>query len=422
MSFVRRRHVYYGVIILSLLGGGLYYTTNNIISMTTENLIEQQKEKAVISTLTMTESASNTTIITNTTNNNTISDYLSPSAAAAAAINIRENNDDNENVHANMTATSVTNISSLSFAQSQPQQQQQQHDNHHNTTTTSDTTTTNNNNTNTTLPTTPTTITLLVGLSGEFGNHLQKIIHGWGVAKLLYDEYQIQSHIVYQLQARVKKKGKKKNYQVLGKARTTVKQLKQCFLHPNFQQIDFDLGNDLYYKHEDNHPYFHELGDELNFITSRKENRYHTFTDVRTMAQHVATALASSLGAMAKTTMTMTTTPVRYEQDTRYNGTAWMFGASSSPARSIPQPMIKVASLQEIIFMDQYYQDLASTFVFNDEACCGGPENVPDDDESVFVRFFVFNVVLVLCCCIVLYDVHVLALHFAYNSLFISMA
>lgn len=72
--------------------------------------------------------------------------------------------------------------------------------------------------------------------------------------------------------------------------------------------------------------------------------------------------------------------------------------------------------------MDQYYQDLASTFVFNDEACCGGPENVPDDDESVFVRFFVFNVVLVLCCCIVLYDVHALALHFAYNSLFISMA
>ena len=36
-------------------------------------------------------------------------------------------------------------------------------------------------------------VTLMIGLSGEFGNHLDKMIRGWGIAQLAKDEYNITS-------------------------------------------------------------------------------------------------------------------------------------------------------------------------------------------------------------------------------------
>ena len=89
-----------------------------------------------------------------------------------------------------------------------------------------------------------TTITILVELSGEFGNNLQKIIRGWGVAKLAYDEFQIQSHIVYQQQTG----GKKMQHAVLGKAKSSTKMIQQCIMKPNMAKVNFLLGNQLVYR------------------------------------------------------------------------------------------------------------------------------------------------------------------------------
>ena len=43
-------------------------------------------------------------------------------------------------------------------------------------------------------------VSLVIHLTGEFGNHLNKFVRGWGLAKLMEDEYNITSHILIKQQ------------------------------------------------------------------------------------------------------------------------------------------------------------------------------------------------------------------------------
>jgi len=84
-------------------------------------------------------------------------------------------------------------------------------------------------------------------LSGEFGNNMFKIIRGWGVARLAKEEFGLTTRVVFAQQSDI-------SGNVLYKAETTARHLRECFVSPSFRTEDFKLGNKLLKE-----GYFHKL-------------------------------------------------------------------------------------------------------------------------------------------------------------------
>jgi hypothetical protein len=96
-------------------------------------------------------------------------------------------------------------------------------------------------------------VSLMIGLSGEFGNHVDKMIRGWGIALLAKYEYNISSHIILQQQT------SSGSMHPRTKARVSQQYLQRCFQH--LQNQDFELGNKIQQNYMD-------IFDEPNHIDS----------------------------------------------------------------------------------------------------------------------------------------------------------
>ena len=215
------------------------------------------------------------------------------------------------------------------------------------------------------------TITFLVQLSGEFGNNLQKIIRGWGVAKLAYEEFGIKSHIVYQEQ-----QGRKQGSVIL-KAKKTTQMIQKCFIKPNFKNANFQLGNDIINVQPN---YFNEIIKHDKSPSFTVSDAYQSTDDIRNNLSILSNYIKKNPQVLLEQQNLNETI---YEKE-NYNGFDWT--VSSSPLPGIPKGMVPVSSLKEYVFVNEYYDSMLKTFIFNDEECCGDDTNYPYEDESVLVR------------------------------------
>ena len=194
-------------------------------------------------------------------------------------------------------------------------------------------------------------ITLLVMLSGEFGNNMFKIIRGWGTATLAWEEFGLSTRLVFAQQS---------NGQggLMRKAVTTSKMLRQCIMSPSyFRTGDFGLGNKLL-----NKGYFHELQiPDTNFTLSDNEA---TIDTIRANLK----ILSDYLGEH----------PELLNNSKNNNATA----TQTQPM--IPKIMVRVNSLNVYPIVNEFYDTIRKTFVFDDEQCCKETlKDPPAEDETV---------------------------------------
>jgi len=190
---------------------------------------------------------------------------------------------------------------------------------------------------------------MLIHLSGEFGNNLFKYFGGWGIAMLAEREFNFKTRIV--LKEQVSRRGG-----VVGKARKTSKELKRCFSNTSpdwlFKDMDFGLGNELIDKR-----YFKELN---QFDLSNKEQ---SIDDLRGVLKDIADDLNSN--------------PDLVEQYKTPDG-------NINDPRKPPKLMVKINSLHVFSIVNEFYDELLETFVFDEAECCGKTlEYPPLEDESV---------------------------------------
>lgn len=189
-------------------------------------------------------------------------------------------------------------------------------------------------------PTKEPVLTLLVMLSGEFGNQMHKIIRAWGVAKNAEQKYGLTTRLVFHQQ--LDRRGNLSH-----KAAPTEQDLKDCILRPAYIRTgDFSLGKRLV---EQN--YFHELPKEVF--------QPHQF-DLQTVVDYLSDH------------------PELIQEEMTSNSTILENG------QKVPRLMIRIDYLEIYKVVDQFYDDLLRTFAFDDEHCCGKVlEEPPAQDETV---------------------------------------
>lgn len=193
-------------------------------------------------------------------------------------------------------------------------------------------------------------LTLMVMLSGEFGNNMFKILRGWGTAKLALRDFGLNTKLVFSQQDLHGK--------TIGKAISAEKHLKRCFLSPSyFRTVDFNLGNKLRKGR-----YFHEIlsiPGRPNFSLS---DDFATIEDIKDNLKILSDYLNSHPDLLAKNNEKHKNQPPTY----------------------VPRLMVRVNSLDILNIVDEFYEDIRETFVFDDEECCGETlEFPPSKDESV---------------------------------------
>ena len=189
-------------------------------------------------------------------------------------------------------------------------------------------------------PTKEPVLTLLVMLSGEFGNQMHKIIRAWGVAKNAEQNYGLTTRLVFHQQ--MDRRGNLSH-----KAAPTEQDLKDCILRPAYIRAgDFSLGKRLI---EQN--YFHELPKDVF--------QPHQF-DLQPVVDYLSDH------------------PELIQEEMTNNSTILENG------QKVPRLMIRVDYLEIYKIVDAFYDDILRTFVFDDERCCGKVlEEPPAHDETV---------------------------------------
>jgi hypothetical protein len=187
-------------------------------------------------------------------------------------------------------------------------------------------------------------VSLMIGLSGEFGNHVDKMIRGWGIALLAKDEYNITSHII------LKQQTSSGSTHPVTKARVSQQYLQQCFQH--LQNQDFELGNTIKQNYID-------LFDEPNHIAldgsidSIREN---------------LSKLKDYLKSPSKGHFILPSTQNKSQNNINLP--------------KLPPIIVESNNFGGYPFVDQYYDEVRQLFAFNNSVCCN---EIPDPDESVFV-------------------------------------
>jgi hypothetical protein len=183
---------------------------------------------------------------------------------------------------------------------------------------------------------------IVVQLSGEMGNHLQKIAFGRAIQNMLFDKYGIASDLVLQHQQRG------------GKWVSAMRDLKQCF--PKLRHFDFELGNS---------PEF----------TERLQQQKKWLGDKS------AELIFPNLVSIASV-----------DQGLDYLANLLRTNHSSIPEigidANISLPFVYAQSFVDFPFIDQYYSDLRKFFSFDDASCC---MEIPRPDESVFVSNLLYS-------------------------------
>jgi hypothetical protein len=203
-------------------------------------------------------------------------------------------------------------------------------------------------------------VTLVVQLSGEFGNHLNKFVRGWGLAKLMKDEYNITSHILLRQQK-------------LRKAKPSKVFTQKCF--DRFRREDFtsyvrfveeeeEKGNNYFLWKND----IKINGNDMDIIQNNLSN-LSEFMSINSNSSNENIISSSS--------------------SSKFNVTTDYSSYNKYYHQPLPPVLIQSTSLNSQIFVDRYYELVRKIFIFDDDACC---KEIPDPDESVFVSlsFFIF--------------------------------
>ncbi|KAG7357865.1 hypothetical protein IV203_014452 [Nitzschia inconspicua] len=211
-------------------------------------------------------------------------------------------------------------------------------------------------------------VTLEVSLSGEFGNHLQKLARAVCIAKLARDGYNVTMRLLLKQQLdgrRMYRKNRRRNnnnsnnnnnhdddqqrFIVKGKAVSTQHHLQRCF--DVWKPYDFGLGNRLL-----EGPSSHR---QDYFVSPANVSMDGTnLDDIRNNLERLSLHVQSSSS---------------FNQSSLNGTDDGMLG--------LPSTLVTTTTLQEEFLVDRYYDYIRQSFVFDDEACC---QDRPDPDESVF--------------------------------------
>ncbi len=198
-------------------------------------------------------------------------------------------------------------------------------------------------------------LTLLVMLSGEFGNNIFKIIRGWGTAQLAKREFGLTTRIVF---AEQRVRGR-----VIAKAKRTTKNLKNCFLSPSYiQNGDFGMGNHLL-----DAAYFEEItaipGIEIGSTFTLSDGKSSNINDIRENLKILSNYLSENPGLVEKE---------KEKNRVVQNGSV------------VPRLMVRVDALNVYPIVNEFYDEIRETFVFDESKCCGNTlDEPPGPDETV---------------------------------------
>ena len=184
-------------------------------------------------------------------------------------------------------------------------------------------------------------LTLLVMLSGEFGNNMIKIICAWGTAREAQERFGLTTRLVFHQQ--VGRRGKPR-----GKAVRATHDLQNCIKLPTYIRTgDFALGKRLV-----DEGYFQEIPET---IFGSGEYKF----DLEILNEYLSNHPELMLDEMSNSTIAE-------------NGS------------KVPRLMVRIRSMEIYRVVDTLYDELRATFAFDDEACCGKTlEHPPAEDESV---------------------------------------
>ncbi len=192
-------------------------------------------------------------------------------------------------------------------------------------------------------------LTLLVMLSGEFGNNMFKIIHGWGMARIAKQEFGLTARIVF---AEQRVRGK-----VISKAKRTTKNLQNCLASPSYIRTeDFELGNRLL-----DEGYFHQIDKipESNFTIRPGVRIGHIKRELRKISSFLSE------------------NPKLVERENN-NNTIVENGSI------VPRLMVPLNAMNLFNVPNEFYDEILKEFIFDENECCGKTlEEPPDHDESV---------------------------------------
>eukprot|EP00934_Nitzschia_sp_Nitz4_P008706 Nitzschia sp. Nitz4//scaffold36_size144017//111892//113219//NITZ4_003110-RA/size144017-processed-gene-0.89-mRNA-1//-1//CDS//3329549528//8696//frame0 len=185
-------------------------------------------------------------------------------------------------------------------------------------------------------------VSIIVDLTGEFGNHLHHIAHGRAIQSMLHQEHGIQSELIF------------RRHSNDAKYPRAQRQLKQCF--PNLRDIKIHDSQSSSIPSQKSLDRMQQtiLGDSKSkrlFLNSGS-----TLEDTRLAIQELVQA--------------------RQDIDTR------SLAGGVNQTHGISLPFIHTSNMINREFMDMFYDEYREFFEFDEEACCGVAQ--PDKDEIVF--------------------------------------
>jgi hypothetical protein len=178
------------------------------------------------------------------------------------------------------------------------------------------------------------TVTFVVHLGGELGNHLTYLARGMGLVEMAKQEYGLSTKLV------LKQQGS-------SKANRTKQILQRCF--PHFRSIDFELGNSEEYDRR------------------KEQQRRNQWTIANQDILDGVNGNRSQVHAAMQHTRFLARSPSK---------------PTIGSDANITLPLVESIVMDEHLFLDEYYDEIRQAFSIDEDVCC---RQLPDPDETVFV-------------------------------------
>jgi hypothetical protein len=191
-------------------------------------------------------------------------------------------------------------------------------------------------------------ISIVVELTGEFGNHLHHIAHGRAIQTTLWNDHRIPSHMIF------------RRHSSDEKYRRTHEQLRTCFGHLRRMEIHGPKASSIPSQQTLDSLQRAVFGDKLaGELTIQRGSGY------------------SKIHAAVGTLLDLLET----ERDWM-NSTVVELLSQMHPQVSFP--FLRTSAMINRETMDRFYDDFRGFFDFDQEICCGG-EDMPKPGLAVFV-------------------------------------
>jgi hypothetical protein len=195
-------------------------------------------------------------------------------------------------------------------------------------------------------------VPVVMGVSGELGNYMHYLAHGYGIFRLARQNYGIHTKMVFRKLPRSPRKTVKR----------TVQTIQTCF--PWFQYFDLKTEFDL-----------EEYRKKQRLVWGSPQ-----VLGVHNKPQAQPAALQNNLRQLQRTILKMSEMMLEEQQARTFTGED--NPSSSSSSSSISPPYITVGYMKNYAFLDRYYEQYQELFSMDEDKCC---RQLPEEDETVFV-------------------------------------